>query len=309
MSVTGKPKPFRTFFACLIGFLINIAVIGALMFFFQTPASYFAFDCLSAVRGTSIPQNAYYMNVIDAYASAHSTKSEAVNVYAGPNTKKYSRIKRIDNGSTVKVRSKVKDGWVLISHGYNTGWVKAEFVMKNFKDTSSNTKPDKLYKFEDYHIAIKDKTERMSLLMKKTPSKDGTFLKRAPNGANVKLVGASSKAKDWVYIEYKGICGWVKKEYLAKGSAGKNGNTVMPENSLNKSATVKKVADKTAKVRIGPNDNYAFLDYVYSNDSVTIKGSVAKGDSKWYFIKFKSPSNGTDYDETGWINSKYLKVK
>lgn len=303
----GKPKPVRTFFACFIGFIVNIAVIGALLFFFQSPVSYFVFDCVAAMSGTDIPQNAYYMNVSDAYLSAHNKKAESVTIYEGTNTKKYDAIKTVDNGTKIKVRSKVKDGWVLVSHGYTTGWVKSEFAMKSFKDTSKNTKPDKTAPFEEYHIVIKEKQERMSLLMKKAPSKDAAFIKRAPNGANVKLVGTSKKQKNWVYIEYKGVCGWVLGEYLVKGSGGKDGDTVLPKNTLKKTATVKKVKDNTAKVRIGPDDSYAFLDYVYTSDKLSVLGSCKNDGDTWYFVKFKSPTNGKYYDETGWIKSSLLK--
>lgn len=306
----SKPKPFRTFVACFIGLIVNIIAICALLFFVQTPVSYFAFDCLAAAQGANIPQNAYYINVSEAYLSAHNKKSEVVNMYAGPNSKKYACIKKIDNGTVIKVRSKAnKNGWILITSGYSTGWVKSDFVMKKFKDTSDNTKPDTTYNFVDYYIKIKSDKERMSLLMKKSPSEDGTFLKRAPNGAAVKLVGTSKKAKDWAYIEYRGVCGWVLKEYLKEGSNGKTSETVLPKNSLNKKATVKKVTDMSAKVRIGPGNDYVFLDYVYSNDSITVLGSEKVGSDTWYYVRFKSPSNGREYDETGWLNSKYVKLK
>ena len=90
-------------------------------------------------------------------------------------------------------------------------------------------------------------------------------------------------------------------------SGGKDGDTVLPKNTLKKTATVKKVKDNTAKVRIGPDDSYAFLDYVYTSDKLSVLGSCKNDGDTWYFVKFKSPTNGKYYDETGWIKSSLLK--
>ncbi len=311
MAQQVKNKPFRNFIFCVIGFLLNIAIIGTVVFFVNSPVKLYALDCLALANEVKLPNKIIYAKTTERYISAHAYEKAYTVLRKKPNADSEA-IVRIANGTVATIRSKKTNGWYLITTDLYTGWVKSSCVYKSFEDKSDNVKPDKTYNFIQKRIIIDSDVERMSLLMKTGPGKEYTFIRRAPNGAVVNLVGTSETYAGWSYIEYRGTCGWVSNDSLYSiSSADKYTVPVEPTYTSKTSAKiVNPNNEENIRVRIGPDSRYVFTDYVYKGDKVTILGSKTVDDVKWYCIKFKSPYSVGYYDETGWIQSKYVeKIK
>lgn len=299
----------RTFFVCLFAFLLNLLIFASIIIFSNNAVHLFALDSAALANDVKLPKKIYYAETRERYVSDHANEKAFVTLRKKPNAKS-EKIAEIDNGTVVTVRSdKSKDGWYLVTAGYNTGWVKATSIYKNFKDYTDNVKPDKFHNFQPMQIIIHSDIERMSLIMRKGPNKDSyAFIRRAPNGAGVKLVGTSKSYPEWSYIEYRGTCGWVLNDCLYNTSTDKYCEAVEPTYTANVPGKIKKTdSDGFARIYIGPCEKYVFCDLIEINSKITILGSKTTGGEKWYCIKFKSGHTKGYYSETGWINSKYVE--
>lgn len=308
--IYSKRRSIRTFFACLFGFVLNLLIFATIIVFSNNAVHLFALDSVALASDVKLPKKIYYTETRERYVSGHANEKPFVTLRKKP-TAKSEKIAELDNGTVVTIRSdKSKDGWYLVTSGYNTGWVKSTSICKNFKDYTSNVKPSKTFNFEARQIVIHSDIERMSLIMRKGPDKDKyAFIRRAPNGANVKLVGTSKAYPEWSYIEYRGTCGWVINDSLYYvSSPDKYCEAVEPTYTANISGKIKKTdSDGFARIYIGPSEKYVFCDLVEKNSKITILGSKTTNDEKWYCIKFKSGHTKGYYNETGWINSKYVE--
>lgn len=309
MAGSKKNKPLRNLIFCIIGLILNLGIIAAVVVCYQSSSTFYATDILAAANEVKLPKTAIFTNTSERYISGHASNKAYVVLRKTPSASA-KEVTRLSNGTPIVIRSKKnKDGWYYITADLYSGWVKSSSLYKNFKDKSNNFKPDKTYNFAKRVIRIDSSTERMSLLMRSGPSKDYEFIRRAPNGAIVNLVGTSSKHPGWSYIEYRGTCGWVVNDSLySVGSKTKYQTPVEPTYTSKTKATIKNSnKNQSIKVRIGPSSDYVFTDYVYSGNKVTILGSKVVKDVKWYCIEFSSPYSNGYYKETGWIQSQYVK--
>ena len=305
-----KRKSKRTFFVCFLAFVLNLLIFASVIIFSNNAVSLFALDSLALADDVSLPKKIYYSETRERYVSGHANEKPFVTLRKKPSAKS-EKLAELDNGTVVTVRSdKSNDGWYLVTTDYNTGWVKATSLYKTFKDYTDNVKPDKVCSFQPMQIIIHSDLERMSLIMRKGPNKDSyAFIRRAPNGAYVNLVGTSKAYPEWSYIEYRGTCGWVLNDCLYHiSSADKYCEAVEPTYTANISGKIKKTdSDGFARIYIGPSAKYVFCDLIEINSKVTILGSKTTGNEKWYCIRFKSGHTKGYYNETGWIHSKYVE--
>ncbi len=305
-----KRNSKRTLFVCILAFLLNLLVFASIIAFSDNAVHLFALDSVALADEVKLPKKIYYTKTRERYVSGHANEKAFVTLRKKP-TAKSEKLAEIDNGSVVTIRSdKSKDGWYLVTTGNTTGWVKSTSIYKTFKDYTDNVKPSKYYNFEPRQIIIHSDLERMSLIMRKGPDKDRyAFIRRAPNGANVKLLGSSKAYPEWAYIEYRGTCGWVVNDSLySYSSPDKYKEAVEPTYTANAQGRIKSAdSDGFARIYIGPSTKYVFCDLIEKNSKITILGSEKVGGEKWYCIKFKSGHTKGYYNETGWINSKYVE--
>ncbi len=305
-----KKNSRRTFFVCFLAFVLNLLIFASIIAFSNNAVHLFALDSVALAGDVKLPKKIYYTETRERYVSGHANKKPFVTLRKKPDSKS-EKLAELDNGTVVTIRSdKSKDGWYLVTTGYNTGWVKSTSIYKTFKDYTDNVKPSKTLGFEPRVITIHSDLERMSLIMRKGPDKDRyAFIRRAPNGAHVRLVGTSKNYPEWSYIEYRGSCGWVLNDSLySYSSPDRYKEAVEPTYTANIQGKISKAdSDNFARIYIGPSEKYVFCDLIEKNSKITILGSQKVDGEKWYCIKFKSGHTKGYYNETGWINSKYVE--
>ena len=139
-------------------------------------------------------------------------------------------------------------------------------------------------------------------------SSNGTNLGRIDNGEYV--TGISSvkrKGYTWIYCNYNGVKGYIRKNNLVKVSNGSsssstssksrssspNGGTYSNNGTVSFSGNV--------NVRTGPGINYGILGSVSSGQTLNYAGSARNDDRgvAWYSVYYDG--------RTGWVSSKYSK--
>lgn len=143
-----------------------------------------------------------------------TTSSGKLNMRSGASSS-YPIIKRLSNGSTVTVVSRVGD-WYYVTAGTTTGYVSASFLRSSGTSVPSqsvpatnNTPADSSQTMLGASAYVA--TSGGSLNMRSTPDSQGGVIRRLPNGANVTI---QEKVNDWYRVSYNGKQGYVLGTYL-----------------------------------------------------------------------------------------------
>lgn len=136
-------------------------------------------------------------------------------------------------------------------------------------------------------------------------SSNGKNLGRINNGEYV--IGISSverKGYTWIYCDYNGIEGYIRKNNLVKvsnGSVSSSKSSGSSSSSSNGSGNV--TFSGSVNVRTGPGLDYGKMGAVNRSDTLTYAGDTSYDNRgvAWYSVYY----NGSK----GWVSSKYASVK
>ena len=140
-------------------------------------------------------------------------------------------------------------------------------------------------------------------------SSNGKNLGRIDNGEYV--IGISSverKGYTWIYCNYNGIEGYIRKNNLVKVSSGSSssgtssvsGNSSSNRSSNSNNGTVSFSGD--VNVRTGPGLGYEVIGSVSKGQTLTYAGETRKDDRgvAWYSVNYKG--------QRGWVSSRYSSL-
>lgn len=139
-------------------------------------------------------------------------------------------------------------------------------------------------------------------------SSNGKNLGRINNGEYVTgIFSVERKGYTWIYCDYSGIEGYIRKNNLVKvsGGSGSSNKSKVSDNSSSispdsKNGNVSFYGD--VNVRTGPGLDYDTIGTVIKGQTLTYSGEMRTDDRgvAWYCVNFKN--------RRGWVSSKYASL-
>ena len=188
---------------------------------------------------------------------------------------------KVYKGNKVTVLGETASNWYYIKTGSQYGYMMSGYL--SVSKSSANTP-------ENYGTAVIDGRNSDRVHLRVSASSGSSSLGLYFTGT--KVLCKSDPNKDWVKVTVGSQTGYMKSEYLYRGS---NPSSVRPKQPT---AVVKNIkAGSWVNLRGEPTLRGAVAGKIYKGDVVTVLGETV---SNWYYVKVD--------DQYGYIMSDYLSI-
>ncbi|MDR1262618.1 MAG: SpoIID/LytB domain-containing protein, partial [Oscillospiraceae bacterium] len=277
---------------------------------------------------TAVVDNADNATAASASNSTASNSIEAVVALADPSSRLNLRqtpsptatvLAKIPNGSSVRVQSADKSGWLKASFGSATGYIMTQYVKYASDGATSLPNPSAAPEAQPVAqtasqpnastqivgmgvVTLESKTGNLNV--RKTPSNSAQVLTKIPSGSQVEVYAVSGS---WAEVRYKGQYGYAASQYIkldgaalsgesataSASSTGPSGGSSAAQNTLAAQVNTDS-GEGNVYLRAKANKNATILDRVPHGSQVTVLGA----DGSWARVTYKG--------RTGYILSDYL---